>query len=366
MKIEAAVLYNPQEKLRVETLELDAPQQGEVLVKMGAAGICHSDYHVVTGDAKQALPCVLGHEGAGKVVEVGEGVTKVAVGDHVILNWLPFCGDCFYCQHGQTNLCTAYHPPVWSGTMMDGTVRMRNGAGQNVYHLSSIATWANYSVVHEDFCVIIKKDVPFDVASLVGCGVTTGVGAALNKARVTPGSTVAVYGAGGVGLSAIMGASLAGAGRIIAVDRAEAKGELAMQFGATDFVMAGPHAVAEIRNLTDGRGADFVFEAVGKLQVECFEATRPGGTVCFVGLPSAGTTVALDVPILIRQEKTVVGSFYGSAHNVRDFNLYCELCVNGRLPIDQLITHRYTLDQINEAIDDMLSGEVGRGVILYP
>ena len=365
MQIKAAVLYRPQEKVRVETLELEPPKHGEVLVKMGAAGVCHSDYHVISGSASQTLPCVLGHEGAGEVVEVGDGVTKVAVGDHVILNWLPHCGNCFYCQRSQTNLCTAYHRPVWAGTMMDGTVRLKNAAGLDVYHLSSIATWAEYSVVPQDFCVTIKKNVPYDVASLVGCGVTTGVGAALNKAKVSPGSTVAVYGAGGVGLSAVMGASLAGASKIIAVDRAEAKGDLAKQFGATDFVMAGPHAVDEIRNLTDGRGADYVFEAVGKLQVECFEATRPGGTVCFVGLPSTGTTVALDVPVLIREEKTVVGSFYGSAHNPRDFNLYCDLCVDGHLPVDQLITHRYKLDQINEAIDDMLTGEVGRGVIIF-
>ncbi|MEM7029521.1 MAG: Zn-dependent alcohol dehydrogenase [Chloroflexota bacterium] len=365
MQIEATVLYQPREKMQVETLELESPKTGEVLVKMGAAGVCHSDYHVISGDAVQTLPCVLGHEGAGEVVEVGKGVTKVGVGDHVILNWLPFCGACFYCQHHQTNLCTAYHSPVWAGTMMDGTVRMKNGAGQDVYHLSAIATWANYSVVHEDFCITIKKEVPFDVASLVGCGVTTGLGAALNKARVTPGSTVAVYGAGGVGLSAIMGANLAGAGRIIAVDRTETKGDLARQFGATDFVLAGPQAVDEIRNLTDGRGADFVFEAVGKLQVECFEATRPGGTVCFVGMPAAGTTAPLDVPVLIRQEKTVMGSFFGSAHYPRDFNLYCDMCVDGRLPINQLITHRYTLGQINEAIDDMLTGEIGRGVIVF-
>lgn len=367
MKIEAAVLYGVGEQLQVEELELASPHTGEVLVQMGAAGVCHSDYHVVTGHASQALPCVLGHEGAGEVVEVGAGVSKVQVGDHVILNWLPHCGTCFYCQNAQTNLCTAYHPPVWAGTMMDGTVRLTNSKGQEIRHLSAIATWANYSVVHEDFCVIIKKEVPFDVASLVGCGVTTGVGAALNKAQVKPGSTVAVYGVGGVGLSVVMGAALAGAVRIIAVDRAEAKGDIAMDFGATDFVMAGPHAVGAIRDLTEGRGADYVFEAVGnaKLQIECFEATRPGGTVCFVGMTSAGSTANLDAPVLIRQEKTVVGSFYGSAHNPRDFNHYCNLNTSGKLPIGKLITHRYSLSEINKANEDMLSGEVGRGVLVF-
>lgn len=367
MEIQAAVLYNVNEKLQIETLELASPQKGEVLVKMKAAGVCHSDYHVMNGQAAQVLPCVLGHEGAGEVVALGEGVSNVHVGDHVILNWLPFCGTCFYCQHNQTNLCTAYHGPVWSGTMLDGSVRLATNDGKPVRHLSSIATWATYSVVPEAFCVVINDTVPFDVASLVGCGVTTGVGAVLNKTKVTPGSTVAVYGAGGVGLSAIMGAALAGAARIIAVDRAESKAALAKRFGATDFVLAGDQAVSAIRDLTAGRGADFVFEAVGnaRLQAECIDATRPGGTTCFVGLTASGTTTALDSAVLVRQEKHVVGSFYGSAHNPRDFNLYCDLCVDGRLPIDQLITHRYTLSQINQAIDDMLSGVVGRGVVEF-
>ena len=367
MEIQAAVLYGVNEKLRVETLDLAPPQTGEVLVKMGAAGVCHSDYHVITGDASQVLPCVLGHEGAGEVVEVGAGVTKVKVGDHVILNWLPHCGTCFYCQNSQTNLCTAYHGPIWAGTMMDGTVRLTNQAGEPVRHLSSIATWANYSVVPEAFCVIIKDEVPFDVASLIGCGVTTGVGAAVNKAKVTPGSTVAVFGAGGVGLSIIMGAALAGAGRIIAVDIAEAKGEISQQFGATDFVMGGPHAIDEIRNLTEGRGADYIFEAVGNanLQAACFEATRPGGTVCFVGVTKAGTPVSLDGPILIRKEKTVIGSFYGSAHNPRDFVRFGDLFLQGKLPLDQLIFKHYPLEQINEANEAMLSGETGRGVLVF-
>ena len=367
MKIEAATLYEVGGTLQVETLELAPPQAGEVLIQMGAAGVCHSDYHVINGQAAQVLPCVLGHEGAGIIVELGKNVTNLNIGDHVILNWLPHCGTCFYCVRNQTNLCTAYHGPVWAGTMLDSSTRLTNRDGQAVRHLSSIATWANYTVVPQQFCVPIKKNVPFDVASLVGCGVTTGVGAALNKAKVEPGSTVAVFGAGGVGLSVILGAVLAGAGRIIAVDRAEAKGDLAMQFGATDFVMAGPHAVDAIRDLTDGRGADYLFEAVGlpSLQEQCFAATRPGGTLCLVGLTASGQTFALDSPVLVRQEKNVIGSFYGSAHNPRDFNLYCDLCVEGRLPIDQLITHRYSLDQINEAIDDMLSGEVGRGVITF-
>ncbi|MEM7344320.1 MAG: Zn-dependent alcohol dehydrogenase [Chloroflexota bacterium] len=367
MKIQAAVLYGVNEPLKVETLDLALPQPGEVLVKMGAAGVCHSDYHVITGDASQVLPCVLGHEGAGEVVDVGEGVTKVKVSDHVILNWLPHCNSCYYCQHNQTNLCTAYHPPVWAGTMMDGTVRLTNKAGEPVRHLSAIATWANYAVVHEDFCVIIRDEVPFDVASLIGCGVTTGVGAAINKAQVTPGSTVAVFGAGGVGLSIIMGARLAGAGRIIAVDIAEAKGDIAQQFGATDFVMGGPHAINEIRNLTEGRGADYVFEAVGNaaLQAACFEATRPGGTVCFVGMTKGGTTVSLDAPILIRQEKTVVGSFYGSAHNPRDFVKFGDLFLQGKLPLNELIFKHYPLEKINEANDVMLTGETGRGVLVF-
>lgn len=367
MEIKAAVLYGVGEKLKVEPLELAPPQAGEVLVKMGAAGVCHSDYHVVTGHASQVLPCVLGHEGAGVVASVGEGVTAVEVGDHVILNWLPNCGTCFYCQNNHLNLCTAYHPPVWAGTMMDGSTRLTNQDGQSVRHLSSIATWANYSVVPEEFCVIIKKEVPFDVASLVGCGVTTGIGAALNRAKVKPGSTVAVFGAGGVGLSVVMGAALAGAGRIIVVDRVETKGNMAKQFGATHFVKAGPDTNEAIRELNEGRGADYVFEAVGnaKLQEACLDAVRPGGMLVLVGLTSSGTTFNVDGSLLIRQEKTVTGSFYGTAHNHRDFNKYCDLSMTGKLPIGKLITHRYPLEQINEALDDMLSGKVGRGVLVF-
>ncbi len=367
MKIQAAVLYDINAPLQVETLDLASPQPNEVLVKMGAAGVCHSDYHVINGQAAQVLPCVLGHEGAGVVVETGAAVTSVSVGDHVILNWLPHCGACFYCQKGLTNLCTAYHGPVWSGTMLDGSTRLTNTTGDSVRHLSSIATWADHTVVPAEFCVVISKDVPLDVASLVGCGVTTGVGAVLNKTKVEPGSSVAVYGAGGVGLSVVMAAKLAGAANIIAVDRVAAKGAVAMQSGATHFVPAGPNAVADIQALTEGRGADYVFEAIGNatVQAECVEATRPGGTVCFVGLTAGGTTTPLNSAVLVRQEKHVVGSFYGSAHNPRDFNTYCDLCVSGHLPIDDLITHRYSLDQINIAIDDMLSGEVGRGVVMF-
>ncbi|MEM7537522.1 MAG: Zn-dependent alcohol dehydrogenase [Chloroflexota bacterium] len=366
MKIQAAVLYNLNEKLQVETLDLAPPQAGEVLVKMGAAGVCHSDYHVITGDASQVLPCVLGHEGAGTVVEVGDNVTAVSVGDHVILNWLPHCGTCFYCQNDQTNLCTAYQYAIWPGTMLDETCRLSK-AGQPYRHLASIATWANYSVVPQEFCVVIRDEVPFDVAALVGCGVTTGIGAVINRAQVKSGSCVAVFGVGGVGLSVIMGASLAGAGRIIAVDRVSTKEPIAKQFGATDFVMAGPDANDAIRDLTEGRGADYVFEVVGnpKLQQACLDATRPGGVVVFVGMTAPGTSFSLDGRIINRDEKTIIGSFYGSGHNPRDFNQFCNLCVDGKLPIDQLITHRYALDQINQAIDDMLTGEIGRGVVVF-
>src|SRR5262249_36495230 len=200
------------------------------------------------------------HEGAGVVEAVGDGVTRVRVGDHVALNWAPNCGHCFYCLHERPSLCAAYVGPIWAGTMMDGTTRLSRG-GQPVYHFSSLACFAEYAVVPQECCVPMSKDVPLPVAALIGCAVTTGVGAVLNTARVRPGSSVAVFGAGGVGLSILLGARLAGASRLIAVDRTEAKRDIARACGATDVLLADDDVVAGIRKLTEGRGADYVFEA---------------------------------------------------------------------------------------------------------
>jgi len=366
MKIKAAVLFEPRQSFQIQSVDLEPPQAGEVMVKMAAAGVCHSDYHLVTGDTKHPLPVVAGHEGAGIVEAVGEEVTGIKPGDPVALNWAPNCGQCFYCLRDRPNLCTTYVGPLWAGTMMDGTTRLSID-GKPVYHFSAVACFADYAVVPQECCIVLTKDLPLDVAALIGCAVTTGVGAALNTVRVEPGSSVAVFGAGGVGLSIIMGAQLAGAGQIIAVDTNETKGDLAQSFGATDVLINSPNVVQDIRNLTEGRGADYVFEAIGKPAVQelSLEAVRPAGTVVLVGVSPMGSGTNLPGAIITRQEKTVTGSYYGTANTARDFPLYAELFLKGKLDLGRLISKKYKLEQINDAYADMLAGEIARGVIYF-
>jgi S-(hydroxymethyl)glutathione dehydrogenase/alcohol dehydrogenase len=366
MKVRAAVFYEKGVPFSVETLDLEEPKAGEVLVKMAAAGVCHSDWHLMTGATQHETPVVPGHEGAGVVEVVGEGVTRVEPGDHVALNWAPSCGECFYCLRDRPSLCETFVGPLWGGTMLDGTTRYSKG-GEIVYHFSGLACFSERIVVAEQACVPLSKEVPLGVAALIGCAVTTGVGSVLNTAAVEPGSSVLVYGAGGVGLSIIMGARLAGASRIIAVDTNETKGDLAQQFGATDVLINSPDVVADVGGMTGGRGADYVFEAVGipALQEEALQATRPGGTVVLVGLTSMGSGTNLPGAIITRQEKTVTGSYYGSANTVRDFPLYADLYLKGQLDLDRLVTRTYSLDQINEGYAEMLEGEIARGLIVF-
>ena len=366
MKTQAAVFYEVNNPFEVETLDLAGPRAGEVLVKLAATGVCHSDWHLVTGATQHPLPVVPGHEGAGVVQEIGPGVTRVKLGDHVALNWAPNCGSCFYCLNDRPNLCSTYVGPIWAGTMMDGTTRLSKN-GQPIYHFSALACFAEYAVVPQECCISLSQEVPFNIAALIGCAVTTGVGAALNTARVKPGSSVAVFGAGGVGLSIIMGAQLAGASQIIAVDRVEAKRDIARQFGATQVLLAGPGTNDAIRDLTGGRGADYVFEAIGipAVQEQCLEAARPGGTIVLAGVSPMGSNTNLPGAIITRQEKTVMGSYYGTSNTARDFSLYADLYLKGKLDLDRLVSKTYSLDQINLAYADMLSGETARGVIVF-
>ena len=365
MKIQAAVLREPGVPFAIETLDLASPCDGEVLVRVVAAGVCHSDWHLVTGATAHAMPVVAGHEGAGVVEAVGPGVERVRVGDHVALNWAPSCGNCFYCLHDRPSLCGTFVEPIWAGTMLDGTTRLSKD-GEPIYHFSALACFADHAVVPAVACVTMDKAIPLPIAALIGCAVTTGVGAVLNTAQVRPGSSVAVYGAGGVGLSIIMGARLAGAGRIIAVDTHEAKGDMARSFGATDFLPAVPETVELIRRMTEGRGADYVFEAIGlpSVQEECLAAVRPGGTVILAGVAPMGSGTNLPGAIITRQEKTITGTYYGSANPARDFPLYADLYRQGRLDLDRLISRTYRLDQINEAYANMLKGDIARGLIL--
>lgn len=366
MKIRAALLTEPNGKFQIEELDLQDPRPGEVLVKLAASGVCHSDWHVATGTTKHPMPCVTGHEGAGVVKGIGEGVTRVQLGDHVTLSWTPDCGECFYCQRNQPTLCETFTEPIWNGVMLDGTPRL-SWKGQPVYHYCGTATFAEYTVVPEQCCIRVRRDVPFTAASLVGCAVATGVGAVIHTANVRPGDTVAVFGAGGVGLNIIQGAVLSGASQIIAVDTNQTKLDIARDFGATDAIFAGENSITAIFEATDWRGADHVFEAVGtpRVQEVAFEAVRPGGVLTLVGLAPMDSGTNLPGAIITRQAKTIRGSYYGSVHPQRDFPMLVDLYMHGKLKLDELVTRTYYLDEINEAYKAMLSGEVARGVILF-
>lgn len=366
MQIQAAVLEAANTPFTIKTLTLDEPKTGEVLVKIAASGVCHSDYHLATGTTRHPMPVVCGHEGAGVVEAIGEGVTRVKPGDHVSLSWTPDCGQCFYCLRGQPNLCETYTEPIWAGTMLDGTTRLHDGE-TDVFAYCGLATFAEYVVVPDKSCVKIREEIPLEVAALVGCAVATGVGAALYTAQVRPGDSVVVIGCGGVGLNIVQGAALCGASTIIAIDTNEAKMQLAKEFGATHTLLSNTETAAEVRALTGGRGAEYAFEAVGvpALQEMALDLVRPGGMVVLAGLSAMGTGTNLPGAVITRTEKTVKGSYYGSVSPQRDFPLILDMYSAGRLKLDQLISRTYRLDQINEAFDTMLRGEIARGIIVF-
>lgn len=366
MKMRAALLTEPNGRFMIEEVELSQPKKGEVLIKMAASGICHSDWHVATGTTNHPMPVITGHEGAGIVQAVGEGVRRIKVGDHVALSWTPDCGECFYCRRNQPNLCETYTEPIWAGVQLDGTSRV-TWNDEVVYIYSGLGTFAEYTVVPEQSCIPIDKSISLEVAALVGCAVATGVGAALYTAEVKPADSVVVYGAGGIGLNILQGAALAGATRIIAVDTAPEKEALAREFGATHFLLAGEDSLQAIRDLTGGRGAEHVFEAVGlpSIQEVALEAVRPGGMLTLVGLSAMGTGTNLPGAVITRTEKTVKGSYYGSVSPQRDFPLFLEMYQQGKLKLDELVSQRFTLDQINEAYAEMLTGKTARGIIVY-
>ena len=366
MQMQAAILNEANTPFSIETVELDAPKTGEVLIKMAAAGVCHSDWHVVEGLSYFPMPIICGHEGAGIVEDIGEGVTRVSPGDHVTLSFRANCGSCFYCQNSKPNLCEVYTPVLRSGLLKDGSSRISRN-GEAVHIMTGLGCFAEYVVIPEDACVPVRQDVPLEVAALVGCAVSTGVGAAIYTADVRPGQSVAVYGAGGVGLNIIMGAVMCGADPIIAVDTNSSKMEIAREFGATHTLYSDDTTVGQIQDLTASRGADHVFESVGltSLQETAFDATRPGGTLTLVGLTPVGSGTNLPGSVITRTEKVIRGSFYGSVLPQRDFPMFLDLYRNGKLMLDELVTRRYGLEDINEAYQDMLTGEVARGIIVF-
>lgn len=364
----AAVLYEAKQPLRIEEVQVLPPQRGEVTVRMKAAGVCHSDLHVMKGDLTMPMPIILGHEGAGVIEAVGEGVTSVAVGDPVILVWRGSCGKCEYCEGGRPALCDMGTAMRFTGLMPDGTTRFQNAAGDCIRHYAGVSAFSSLSTMPEASVVKIPEGFSFEKAALIGCGVITGVGAVERAARVRQGSTVAVIGCGGIGLNAVQAARMAGARQIIAVDKFPRKEADARKFGATDYVDASSgDPVQGIKDLTDGKGADYVIEAYGsgKTAEQAFDATKKGGTCVMVGITSAADRASINVNQLVYAEKTLRGSLYGSTQPRKDLLLLIGMHQSGRLLLDELITKRYPLEGINDAYDALQRGEVARSLIVF-
>ncbi|MCW4355204.1 Zn-dependent alcohol dehydrogenase [Hoyosella sp. YIM 151337] len=368
MKVKAAVFEGVGKPIQVEELDLQDPQEGEVLVRLAAAGVCHSDFHVVKGEwASDSGSLVLGHEGAGVVEKIGSGVTTVAVGDHVILSWVPYCGVCRYCQAGKPALCPKVEQTAYLNVQYDGTSRLSRD-GEVVSSYLATGAFADHVVVHETGAVPIRKDAPLDRAALVGCAVATGVGAVINTADVRPGDSVLVIGCGGVGLSVIMGAKLVSAGQIIAVDMSDKALDLAKALGATAVINpSSTDVTVAVSELVGEAGLDWAFEAIGlKSTIEqAYELIAPGGTVVVVGQSADGVTIEIDPMVMSDREKSIIGCNYGSSRPAIDFPRLIDLYMAGKLDLDGLIGHTARLDEIGDAFERMRRGEGGRTVIRY-
>ncbi|MFQ5897386.1 MAG: zinc-binding dehydrogenase [Candidatus Methylomirabilia bacterium] len=364
--MKAAILRERNSSLVVDEVQLEPPKTNEVLVRIVASGVCHSDLSVIDGTLPLPTPIVLGHEGAGVVEAVGPNVASMKPGDHVVLSWRPACGGCADCRGGEPYLCDLASQMSLAGAMLDGTRRLR-WKDQELFHMTQTASMAEYAVVPESGAIPVDHDIPLDRAALVGCAVTTGVGAVFNTARVEPGASVAVFGAGGVGCSVVQGARIAGADPIIAVDLVDSKLEAARRLGATHTVNAkGGDAAREIRTLTGGRGSDYAFEAIGNPEVvsHAFDAVRRGGKVIVIGIASPAAQIAVPHLILVLQEKAVLGSCYGSARPQLDMPMLLRLYKAGKLKLDEMVTRTYPLEEVNRAFEDLKSGANLRGVLL--
>ena len=364
----AAVLTGIEQPLEIrEDVEVAAPKAGEVRVRMAASGVCHSDLSVQNGTIPLPTPIVLGHEGAGVVEEVGEGVTSVKPGDHIVISWVPQCGECFFCTRDQGYLCEKNAATI-TGGLVDGTTRFSSGGGA-LFQMAMSGTFSEVSIIPEISAVKIPDDIPLSSAALIGCGVLTGVGAALNTADIREGDTVAVVGCGGVGLNAIQGARIAGAGEIIAVDLNATKLELAKQFGATQTVNGSEgDPVSKVMDLTGQQGADVAFEVIGLGPTieQTITMTRRGGQAVLVGVPRLDVMLTLPAAFgLVYTAKTVKGCWYGSSNVHRDVTKLLDLYKAGQLKLDELISREIKLDEVNDAFDVMKTGEVARSVIVY-
>ena len=364
MNVRGAVLREVGQPLEIVELELDPPGPRELLVRVRAAGLCHSDLSVIDGSRPRPLPMVLGHEATGEVVETGSAVDAFAPGDRVVLSFVPSCGLCVPCCAGRPALCEPGAAANAAGTLLSGGRRWREDGGSLHHHLG-VSAFAEHIVVSERSAVRIDGDLPFEIAALFGCAVLTGVGAALHSARVVPGDRVAVFGLGGVGLAALLGARVAGAGTIVGVDRVATKLELARELGATHAVAAGPDMVEAVRAATDG-GADKVIETVGSEAVlaQAYAATRRGGTTVTVGLPDPERMLSIPAVSLVAEERTLRGSYLGSSVPAADIPRFVALYRAGLLPVDRLLTHRLALDELNEGFDRLASGEAVRQAVV--
>ncbi|MFC5478814.1 zinc-binding dehydrogenase [Massilia suwonensis] len=349
----------------VEEIEVEFPRRGEVMIRMAACGVCHSDLSATNGTIPMPAPLVLGHEGAGVVVALGEGVTGFALGDHVLSSFVSMCGKCRYCQTGRPQLCDQAAKAAIS--LPDGSVRTRGLDGQPLHVFSGCGVMAEYATMHVDNVVRIDADVPLDRACLVGCGVMTGVGAAVNTAKVEAGSIAVVFGCGGVGLNAIQGCRIAGAAMIVAVDMSDAKLELAREFGATHTLNAAtPDLVKAVRKLTGG-GADYAFECVGKgdIVAQAYGVLAKGGKAMAVGVAAPKDSTTIRTGSLTFDEKTLTGSYFGSARPRQDFPRLLALYRDKRLKLDELVTRRYRIEEAPQAFADLAEGRNARGVIVF-
>jgi alcohol dehydrogenase len=373
MKVRAAILeemgreppYAQSKPLTLGEVELDGPGPGEVLVKMAAAGLCHSDLSVIDGNRPRPTPMVLGHEAAGIVEEVGPEVHDLAPGDHVVLVFVPSCGHCVPCASGRPALCEPAFAAGGKGTLLSGEKRIHRD-GHDVNHMLGVSAFAEYATCSRRTLIKVDPDIPLDQAALFGCAVLTGVGAVFNTAKIEPGSTVAVVGLGGVGLSTVLGAVAAGAERVVAVDLADDKLAMASSLGATDTFKAGEGTAQAIKDATGG-GLHYVFEMAGAVPALdlAYRITRRGGTTVTAGLPNPNAMLSLQALSLIGEERTLKGSYMGSAVPTRDIPRYISLFRRGKLPVDRLLTGTITLDQINEGFDALREGRAIRQIINF-
>ena len=369
MKTRAAVAWGPKQPLTIEEVDLQGPQAGEVMVKLVATGVCHTDAYTLSGeDSEGVFPCILGHEGAGIVVEIGTGVTSVAVGDHVIPLYTPECGKCKFCLSGKTNLCQAIRATQGKGLMPDGTSRFSKN-GKPIFHYMGTSTFSEYTVLPEIALAKINKAAPLDKVCLLGCGITTGIGAVLNTAKVEPGSTVAVFGLGGIGLSVLQGAVMAKASRIIAIDINESKFEMAKMLGATDCVNPKnfDRPIQEvIVDMTDG-GVDYSFECIGNVNLmrSALECCHKGwGESVIIGVAGAGQEISTR-PFQLVTGRVWRGSAFGGVKGRTQLPDYVERYMKGEIKIDEMVTYTMPLDDINRAFDLMHEGKAIRSVIIY-